>query len=114
MLIIHVKHHLNQAGRQLFDTWFQAGHDYISKQDGFHSLHRAFDDTEIETVHIWLHFEGREKMAIWGASDEHAKLIAELDPYRTKDWEATWYDTEIPRVEKFVIPLGEHNVIEQG
>ena len=51
-------------------------------------------------------------MATWGNSAEHAKLIAQLDPYRTQDWEATWYDTQIPRVERFVIPHGKHSVVE--
>jgi hypothetical protein len=95
----------------MFNAWFKDCFSYISQQDGFHALHRAFDDIETETVHIWLHFECREKMAAWGQTTEHAKLIARLDPYRTQDWEATWYDTDIPRVERFIIPLGEHNVL---
>ena len=110
MLIIHVKHYLNLSGCNLFDEWFENCFAYLSKQDGFVSLQRAFDDTETETVHIWLHFESREKMTVWGQSLEHAKLIAALDPYRIRDWEATWYDTDIPRVEKFTIPRGMHNV----
>src|SRR5579862_7677743 len=102
MLIIHVKHYLNLNGRHFFDAWFKDCYRYLSQQDGFISLHRAFDDTETETVHIWLHFENREKITIWGTSSEHAKLISTLDPYRTQDWEVTWYDTDKPRVEKFI------------
>lgn len=111
MLIIHVKHYLNSEGKKIFDAWFKQCFDYLSKQDGFCSLQRAFDDTEPETVHIWLHFENREKMAVWGNSPEHAELISAFDPYRTRDWEATWYDTAVPCVEKFVIPRGMHSVL---
>lgn len=108
MLIIHVKHYLNKKGLNYFDTWFKEVYQFIAKQDGFISLHRAYDNDH-KTVHIWLHFQNREKMLLWGSSKEHAQLIAKLDPYRTQAWEATWYDTEKPNVEKFIIPLGEHN-----
>ncbi len=108
MLIIHVKHFLNEEGLNYFDTWFKGCYAYLSKQNGFCSLQRAFDNVNPETVHIWLHLENREKMQVWGNSDEHAVLIAELDPYRTQPWTATWYDTEKACVEEYVIPLGEH------
>lgn len=107
MLIIHVKHFLNQKGINSFDDWFNDCRSYLRKQDGFRLLERAFDNTQPEIVHIWLHFESREKMAAWGNSDEHARLINQLDPYRTRPWEAKWYDTSQPCVESFVIPLGQ-------
>jgi hypothetical protein len=110
MLIIYVKHFLNEAGKNYFDTWFKECHDYLAKQDGFYSLHRAFDNIHIDTVHIWLHFENREKMALWGESEEHSDIILKLDPYRTQEWQATWYDTDKPCVEHFIVPLGQHNV----
>lgn len=108
MLIIHVKHFLNKDGIKFFDQWFDGCLQFLSKKEGFLLLQRAFDDTNLGCVHIWLHFENREKLETWGNTEEHALLIAQLDPYRTQDWEATWYDTEQPRVERYVIPLGEH------
>lgn len=111
MLIVYVKHFLNHDGRQIFESWFNDCYDYISKQNGFISLDRAYDNTETEVIHIWLRIENREKMLAWGETTEHAQLIARLDPYRTKDWEAIWFDTEKPCVEKFTIPLGKHNVV---
>lgn len=109
MIIIHVRHFLNEDGLSYFDQWFEKCYEFLSQQDGFHSLQRAFDDTESGCVHIWLHFENRKKLEAWGNSKEHEFLIAQLDPYRTHNWEATWYDTEIPCVEKYVISLGKHN-----
>lgn len=110
MLIIHVKHFLNNEGIKHFDTWFKECYAYLSKQNGFYSLQRAFDNINTGIVHIWLHFENREKMEVWGNSKEHAELIADLDPYRTQSWTATWYDTKKACVEEFIIPLGKHTV----
>ena len=111
MLIIHVRHFLNDKGLAEFDQWFALCQAYLSKQDGFHSLYRAFDNTQPGLVHVWLHYESREKMLVWGESLEHAELIGRLDPYRIQDWEATWYDTESPDVQTYVIPLGKHSVL---
>jgi antibiotic biosynthesis monooxygenase (ABM) superfamily enzyme len=111
MIIIHVKHYLNPQGLRFFDEWFDLCHTFLSKQAGFIFLQRAYDNTEPSTVHIWLHFETREQLIPWGNSNEHASLISKLDPYRIKEWEATWYDTEQACVEKFIIPLGKHSVL---
>jgi antibiotic biosynthesis monooxygenase (ABM) superfamily enzyme len=111
MLIIHVTHHLNTQGIQYFEEWYQECYDFVSKQDGFHLLEKAYDNVGTGAIHIWLHFESREKMLAWGNSEQHANLINKLDSYRTKDWEATWYDTQVACVEKFIIPIGLHSVV---
>lgn len=111
MLIIHVTHFLDDAGLRYFEEWYHDCYGFISKQDGFRLLEKAYDNAGSGAVHLWLHFESREKMLLWGNSDAHAMMISKLDRYRTQDWLATWYDTDIDRVETFVIPRGWHSVI---
>lgn len=108
MLIIHIKHYLNDQGIKFFDVWFEKVFGYISKKEGFLLLERAFDNNNQECVHIWLHFRDRETLKAWAQSDEHNQIVRELDSYRTASWEATWYNTEKAEVEHHIIPLDKY------
>lgn len=111
MLIIHVTHYLNPQGFAYFAEWYKECYHFIAAQDGFLFLEKAYDNPGTAAIHLWLHYENREKMLRWGNSEQHAVLMNKLAPYRTRDWEATWYDTETACVERFVIPAGLHSVV---
>ena len=74
MLIIHVTHFLNDEGLQYFEEWYRECYGFISKQDGFCLLEKAYDNAGTDAVHLWLHFESREKCC-YGATLMNMRLL---------------------------------------
>lgn len=84
MLIIYVKHYLNEQGIDyLKKSWFPKVHSLLQQQAGFISIMYM---TIGDCVDITLKFEDEKTFDAWCAVPEHDQLLEELNPYRSRDY----------------------------
>ena len=105
MITVYVKHYLNQAGREYFQTkWFPYVKDLITKQDGFIDISTKPDDIDKTCINITVKFSSLDTLNIWVDNDLHQEIINDLDPYRVSGqrWFIDQGDSEAPEdIEKW-------------
>ncbi|MFT3741536.1 MAG: hypothetical protein QM752_02515 [Gammaproteobacteria bacterium] len=89
MVVVHVKHYLNNNGILFFNEWFINISKILKSQDGFISIGYGQDKKNISCMSVLLKFENEEKLSIWGKSRLHDLEVSKLDPYRIRPYEAT-------------------------
>lgn len=95
MVIVFVKHYLNEAGIHYFNTtWFPNVKKAISQNDGYISIETYKDKTNESCVHITLKFENRKKLDAWTECAEHDDLVDGLDDYRISAWDVAKTEQE--------------------
>jgi heme-degrading monooxygenase HmoA len=95
MVIVHVKHYLNDAGISFFlQTWFNDGGQLLQQQEGFRSLKCSRDKDDPNCMNLWVEFENEETLTKWGRSQLHDQFVGRLDCYRPKPYEAKRYVIE--------------------
>jgi antibiotic biosynthesis monooxygenase (ABM) superfamily enzyme len=88
---VHVKHYLNEDGRDHFGDWFDRVEKFMSKQKGYLGLTSSTEDEDDlednETLfHIKLSFNSTPELEAWLKFPEHDKLVNELDDYRSRPY----------------------------
>jgi heme-degrading monooxygenase HmoA len=87
MIIVYVKHYLNENGMRFFDKqWFPEVDGLIRQQKGFILIEAQPDLHDFECVNITVKFENKKTLNAWGATPDHGRVINQLEPYRTKPW----------------------------
>ena len=85
MIVVYVKHYLNEDGRSYFDEkWFPYVRSIITKQEGFLGIDTFRDDQDKGCINITVKFTDSETLDRWVKNDFHQEVINDLDPYRTK------------------------------
>lgn len=83
MIIVYVKHYLNEIGRDYFDSnWFSHVQRLISQQNGFIDITTSRDEDNPECINIIVKFDTSENLYAWARNDLHQEVINNLDPYR--------------------------------
>src|SRR3989338_4403682 len=85
MIVVYVKHYLNNMGRDYFDTdWFPHVLNLISQQNGFLDITTFREKDDQECINIIVKFINSKSLRSWVNNDLHQEVINNLDPYRTK------------------------------
>lgn len=85
MIVVYVKHYLNDIGRNYFDTvWFPHVSRLISQQNGYISITTSRDEEDLECINIIVTFDTSENLYAWVRNDLHQEVINNLDPFRIK------------------------------
>lgn len=83
MITVYVKHYLNKAGIEYFQTqWFVYVEIIIKKQDGFIDIISHQDKFDPTCINITIKFTGADQLKKWAKSSLHKEVISKLDPYR--------------------------------
>jgi len=82
VVIAHVRHDLDEAGRAYFPQWIERAAEVLSRHDGFRHIRMANDTGGSDSRHVLLEFESAELLHAWSASEDHTELLALLEPYR--------------------------------
>lgn len=87
MIIVYVKHYLNADGKRFFDRqWFPEVNRLIRQQRGFIAIESYQDKLDYDCIHITVKFISKETLDAWVATEDHARVINQLDCYRTRPW----------------------------
>jgi len=84
MIMVLVKHFLNEEGRAIFPDWVRETREVLKKYPGFVSLQRIQPLNQPEECYMLLSFESMKDLKNWSASDEHKEIMNRLKPYRTQ------------------------------
>lgn len=86
MIVVYVKHYLNEDGIKYFqDKWFPYVNKLIVQQLGFLDLTTSMNAEESGCVDITVKFKDEATLSLWVNHSDHAKVINDLDEYRTKN-----------------------------
>ena len=85
MILALVQHHLNEEGQRRFPDWLREVAREASRYDGFISLRRLHLPDDPSACAMLLEFADPERLGIWVASPERARLLAEQAPYRLRE-----------------------------
>jgi antibiotic biosynthesis monooxygenase (ABM) superfamily enzyme len=88
MILVNINHYLNQQGLAHFPSWFDTLFKTIKSVDGFINIGYRVDK-ELSVARIILLFETDDELNQWSVSSKKMDIVNQLDPYRTKPWDAT-------------------------
>lgn len=84
MIIVHVEHYLNEAGRIYFPQWLSEIADVLRSFEGFETIAQLVDVEDENACHLLLEFESLPLLRAWSKSEAHDEMIGRLEPYRFK------------------------------
>ena len=84
VIIVHVEHHLNEAGRIYFPQWLSEIADVLRNVEGFETIAQLVDIEDENACHLLLEFEGLVLLRAWSKSEAHDEMTGRLEPYRLK------------------------------
>ena len=85
MIVVYVKHYLNEAGRAYFnDIWYPYVKERIRQQNGFVNIESSRDLSCDDAINMTVAFENNETLMAWAEHADHQKIVQDLDVYRTK------------------------------
>ena len=99
MVIVFVKHYLNQDGINHLNTkWFPYVKSIMSKKPGYVDFTNEPDAKHSDCANLTVRFKDAKTFDEWVADKDHGKVINDLDQYRTNDWQ--WARQELNIGEK--------------
>ncbi|WP_138431625.1 antibiotic biosynthesis monooxygenase family protein [Fodinibius saliphilus] len=94
MIIVHIKHFLNQQGEEYFGKWVSEVADILSDFKGFISLEIIEEIDEASESQLLLRFEDEPLLRKWADSPEHDALVSKLFPYQLKPYSSQTYQVK--------------------
>jgi antibiotic biosynthesis monooxygenase (ABM) superfamily enzyme len=91
-ILSHIKHYLNQAGRDYFPEWFEQALTVLAEQPGMISVKYALDPTNSECIHLWVEFASAVNMKHWAQSSVKDQIVSALDCFRTQPYQVDRYE----------------------
>ena len=87
MIIVYVKHYLDENGTKYFDkTWYPYVENLIKQQEGYKLIETSNEANDPECRNITVKFEDKQTLDTWVAHDDHQAVIGDLDKFRTRAW----------------------------
>lgn len=88
MIVVHVRHRLNEDGLTFFPAWLCAVRAELDRFEGFRSLRQLRPLNRPTECHLCLRFDSEPTLRRWSGSDAHDRLLDKLTPFQTHKQES--------------------------
>jgi antibiotic biosynthesis monooxygenase (ABM) superfamily enzyme len=92
MIMVHVEHYLNEAGRDYFPHWVKNAATILPRFNGYISIRQIVLIADTNTCHVLLEFGALDLLREWSSSQEHQDLITLLVPYQLQKWRSQIFE----------------------
>ena len=100
MIIVYVKHYLNENGMKFFDgQWFPDVERLIRNQPGYILIESHRDPHICDCINITVKFTDQKTLDAWVATPEHIGVINQLESYRIRPWNYAVTENELARLD---------------